>query len=205
MVLYDMKFEVANEDHSMQIQKLLFKLGFEWGEDENKVSYTNIPFLYARVHSMYISCGVCKRVFNANNEFKLTDVKGLIKMINVTKPHKHAELIKAWADGAIIQFNCTNGEWKDSEGNDPSWNINQVYRIKPEEPTDVEKYEIDIGDIWRVRKQHLFVVNVTKNSQYEDGWTVTLNNSEKMSKEHLVRIKAELLFRRGVVDRLNER
>lgn len=55
----------------------------------------------------------------------------------MNKPHKHAECIKAWADGACIQyrvkFNDIGQEaWYDT-GN-PNWNnANNDYRIKPAE------------------------------------------------------------------------
>ena len=52
------------------------------------------------------------------------------------KPHKHAELIKAWADGAEIQFLAvSNGAWTDSKW--PSWEDDLIYRIKPEPKPDV--------------------------------------------------------------------
>ena len=43
--------------------------------------------------------------------------------------HKHAELIIAWANGAIIQVNL-NGQWIDCLGG-PCWNNFLEYRIKP--------------------------------------------------------------------------
>ena len=46
------------------------------------------------------------------------------------KPHKHAELIKAWADGAEIQIKNTSGDWVDA---DPVWSEHYEYRIKPAE------------------------------------------------------------------------
>jgi hypothetical protein len=46
------------------------------------------------------------------------------------KPHKHAELIKAWADGAIIEKNNGLGHW--IETNHPDWMDWEIYRIKPE-------------------------------------------------------------------------
>ena len=64
----------------------------------------------------------------------------------MNKQHKHAELIKAWADGAQIEwydecqsqyFNCTN----------PNWGDNTEYRIKPkwekrqEFPLFYERYD----------------------------------------------------------------
>jgi hypothetical protein len=47
------------------------------------------------------------------------------------KPHKHAELIHLWADGALIQV--YNGfDWVDQDS--PVWASGGVYRIKPDEP-----------------------------------------------------------------------
>lgn len=55
------------------------------------------------------------------------------------KPHKHAELIKAWADGAEIQVSIDgNKPWHDFENNEsPSWSTEYEYRIKPEPKHDV--------------------------------------------------------------------
>ncbi len=62
------------------------------------------------------------------------------------KPHKHAELIKAWADGAEIESRilCTGtwtwGEWRLNET--PSWWAVETieYRIKPELKPDNNEY-----------------------------------------------------------------
>ena len=56
--------------------------------------------------------------------------------------HKHAELIKAWADGAIIQLKVGDARWIDSVDNDPSWDIDSEYRIKPEPKPDVVRYTV---------------------------------------------------------------
>lgn len=46
------------------------------------------------------------------------------------KPHKHAEVIKKWADGHQIQFRHNpNESWADIL--DPAWNIDAEYRVKP--------------------------------------------------------------------------
>ena len=45
-------------------------------------------------------------------------------------PHKHAELIKAWADGAKIQVLSIDKRWEYVER--PLWNPTNIYRIKPE-------------------------------------------------------------------------
>lgn len=44
------------------------------------------------------------------------------------KPHKHAEIIKAWADGNDIETRCENGLWSYCES--PSWSEWVEYRIK---------------------------------------------------------------------------
>jgi hypothetical protein len=78
------------------------------------------------------------------------------------KPHKHAELIKAWADGAEIQYwNGSIEQWKDGDREEMSWYEDYQYRIKPEPKPDVAKYvyadfsdktysflldEVDMGD-----------------------------------------------------------
>lgn len=53
------------------------------------------------------------------------------------KPHKHAELIKAWADGAEIETkittSITDAFWC---GCDPLWDEEHEYRIKPEPKPD---------------------------------------------------------------------
>lgn len=58
-----------------------------------------------------------------------TKIEGEETMTN--KPHKHAELIKKWADGAVIQLRQCNGEWVNTAHNDPSWGNEFEYRIKP--------------------------------------------------------------------------
>lgn len=49
------------------------------------------------------------------------------------KPHKYAEVIKAWADGGVIQFRDSGGDWTDFTGTNPNWSILE-WRIKPESP-----------------------------------------------------------------------
>lgn len=46
--------------------------------------------------------------------------------------HKHAELIHAWADGALIQFySDLHSEWMNCFGSILTWDTNLNYRIKP--------------------------------------------------------------------------
>lgn len=54
------------------------------------------------------------------------------------QPHKHADIIKAWADGAQVQCRGTcDTTWKDI-GEQPCWFTNLEYRIKPVPREDVE-------------------------------------------------------------------
>jgi hypothetical protein len=57
------------------------------------------------------------------------------------KPLKHANLIKAWADGANIEQACRNGIgeilWCPFKGD---WQEHYEYRIKPEPKSDVVRY-----------------------------------------------------------------
>jgi len=44
--------------------------------------------------------------------------------------HKHCDLIKAWADGAAIEYyDVTNDTWDDISV--PSWHTETLYRLKP--------------------------------------------------------------------------
>lgn len=46
--------------------------------------------------------------------------------------HKHAHMIRAWADGAQIQVFAKRWKrWKDTDK--PTWDEDSEYRIKPEE------------------------------------------------------------------------
>ena len=72
------------------------------------------------------------------------------------KPHKHAELIKQWADGAEIEFKSRpEMDWETYDC--PSWYDCYEYRIKPEpKPDVVEYYQLLRGDneAQRVRKEY---------------------------------------------------
>ena len=64
-------------------------------------------------------------------------------------PHKHAALIKAWADGATIEVaipkNQTSADygifdaWMETKA--PEWNPRKQYRVKPEPTHDVVRYQ----------------------------------------------------------------
>lgn len=114
------------------------------------------------------------------------------------KPHKHAELIKAWADGAEIQWRDptsyrgheTKG-WQDCGDELPLWPLWLEYRVKPE-PTDLEKYGVEVGDVWKEASSgYHFVAYVT------DGVFRTLDRNKVC-----LGAASVLIFRRGVVNKL---
>ncbi len=53
-------------------------------------------------------------------------------------PHKHADIIKAWADGAEIEFSFNGYEWRPIA--ERGWRDDVGYRIKPEPKPDVVGY-----------------------------------------------------------------
>lgn len=53
-------------------------------------------------------------------------------------PHKHAALIKAWADGAEIEYSDPGSVWQSATS--PRWDGYGEYRIKPELKPDVVEW-----------------------------------------------------------------
>lgn len=88
-------------------------------------------------------------------------------------PHKHAELIKAWADGAEIQLKLNAGKWGDCV--DPYWNPELEYRIKPEPKPDLRLFYL-------VTKEHGAQLSAALYSHnlvlYFDGETGKLKSAE---------------------------
>ena len=55
----------------------------------------------------------------------------------------HAELIKLWADGALIQWKDEERVgWQDCHNNLPTWSPAFKYRVKPEPKPDVVRYAV---------------------------------------------------------------
>jgi len=60
-------------------------------------------------------------------------------------PHKHADVIKAWADGAEIQWYDSHPRqhrWFDCAPNRPSWSEKVLFRVKPEPKPDHVYYGV---------------------------------------------------------------
>lgn len=54
------------------------------------------------------------------------------------KPHKHADLIHAWAGGAQIEMKTKTGHWLQTY---PLWDEEIEYRIKPEVKKTVVRWK----------------------------------------------------------------
>jgi len=77
------------------------------------------------------------------------------KLADTSKWHKHRDLIIAWANGAEIQSQASN-ETKWSSVNSPNWFTRYNYRIKPSEPSELEKLEakyIELGNAIKELKE----------------------------------------------------
>ena len=92
--------------------------------------------------------------------------------------HKHAELIKAWADGAVIQHKCHLG-WIDVAQNNPHWLPNTEYRIKPEPKPDIVKHFFIESHFWAgVRLSEASQLDAPVLSIAFDGETGKLKSAE---------------------------
>lgn len=62
---------------------------------------------------------------------------------NKPRPHKHAALIKAWADGAQIQSRSNEAQpWTDAKS--PMWYESTQYRLKPQNRVVTAKLFLEI-------------------------------------------------------------
>lgn len=72
--------------------------------------------------------------------------------------HKHCDLIKAWADGADIQYwdkyTSAHGIWRDVCGKDLNWHPEIQYRIKPKE--DFLRFKIALVKIDKIFHVQLY-------------------------------------------------
>ncbi len=85
------------------------------------------------------------------------------------KQHKHAELIKAWSDGAQIEFKCGE-EWVDFMAGTNNWHECMEYRIKPREFENGAFYPVvyfSRPNVARYYYGHLAIVG--ESSRYEIG------------------------------------
>ena len=109
-----------------------------------------VKVLYASNNESYLRAGNVHKVLEVNPDNSLefcnngwnwsSDQFQQVEDVCPTNPpHKHAELIKAWADGAQIQLSQSHGEpWRDLLR--PDWSA-KTYRIKPAKSAKDTKLE----------------------------------------------------------------
>lgn len=103
-------YHVSNDQTLYKAKLKGDRISVTWGT--NETSYSFLP------NPTCLESWIC------------TEIEGEETMTN--KPHKHAELIKKWADGAIIQYKGGTSEvWTDCGDNHPYWSRDVNYRVKP--------------------------------------------------------------------------
>ena len=91
----------------------------------------------------------------------------------MSKPHKHADLIKAWADGAEIE--CRNPDYHPADpwlpaGTNPSWFEDFEYRIKPSKVVRWQWVSIYTSGIPQL--SHHFYTKAEALNAFKNGVTV---------------------------------
>lgn len=103
--------------------------------------------------------------------------------------HKHAEVIKAWADGATIQMKHDDNSWHDSP--DPTWLNGCKYRIKPERVYPETKMSIkELSEEFTYGGGYKAVANAVIKHAI-DAWQVMLPGSELADEDIIKALKCE--------------
>ncbi len=89
-----------------------------------------------QLHNKVTSISSYGRYLRVNDE-EVGSYACLFEVVDVSKYHKHRDLIIAWANGAEIQYLNLIGIWKTTKS--PRWFIDRDYRIKPKETSELEK------------------------------------------------------------------
>lgn len=93
------------------------------------------------------------------------------------KPHVHAELIKAWADGAEIEyFDTSRQQWRPTTSGSPVWSDIMSYRIKPERV-------FPKSSLTAKQRYAVAFPSVTNTNTLPDSWfeEITYNYLEKVA------------------------
>lgn len=99
----------------------------------------------------------------------------------MNKPHKHVELIKAWADGAQIQFKARSDvDWEDAKPNEAlGWIDNLEYRIKPER-------EYPVTSITLLKLLEIYSCGYSTNGTKSAHDNALLNVAKEVIKQHII-------------------
>lgn len=81
------------------------------------------------------------------------------------KQHKHAELIKAWADGAEIQMKFLSKDWEEF---DDVWTENEHYdfRIKPKLTMQFRYFALESHPLLGLRFSQCAITDCKPDTQY---------------------------------------
>lgn len=118
----------------------------------------------------------------------------------MSKPHKHAALIKAWADGAIIQRCGSDNVWRNCKDNPMVWYHDAEYRIKPVD-SDIDKYGAKAGDVWLINGERLLFTFVDEPAGI-DCFSLASDTDGAFCWDWEKFKKGKLLFRVGEVNKL---
>lgn len=86
----------------------------------------------------------------------------------MNKPHIHAEVIKAWADGAEIEwYSYPLKQWIPVQSTCPSWDEHERYRVKPK-----RHIHQDLMDAYAAgaKIQRLYIFGRMEQSKYIPEW-----------------------------------
>lgn len=125
----------------------MFKPGTPVRIKENATGQAKMYIGIVAIIQDFLTRGYLLNVPDVRGTVYVTDDE--IEKVNLNKPgkqkkkvpHKHAAIIKAWADGEQIQYlNATRGggQWQDIKT--PSWCLDVEYRVKPVARPDVVRY-----------------------------------------------------------------
>lgn len=94
---------------------------------------------------VYVGTGPANKFYG-----KAGGILELVTTAYTNPPHKHAELIKAWADGADIEYRGVSYGWYYAAS--PKWYVHDTYRIKPapvksDKDIQIEKLEQQAIDL----------------------------------------------------------
>lgn len=111
------------------------KLGYKVG-DKFTVNEDKCGFKKGQVVTLHGNVGMSCPLFSGDNTEYLNagGKPGAYLELTVVTPyvepkHKHADLIKAWADGAEVQYQKCDGTW--GRARTPAWELDYKFRIKP--------------------------------------------------------------------------
>lgn len=187
-----LKFRIANEDQSKQLQEVLFQLGYKWWRSKLVPQHTDKPFLYTSADGdiSYSGCRIpSDDIFFKSNDRTEQNTEEFIKMHTkpVVKKHKWYDVIVAAAEGRTVQLRSEGGKWSDYEGSMAiarlSWLDGFEYRVKPE-PVEVWQWAYGVKGFAYTTGEHYSTVEAVKADGIAHGeWFVKLEPTKRLTEQ----------------------